>query len=397
MDERNRVAWIYLLGFALDLVNMFAANVAMPRIGQDLAASVGQLSWVSGIYTLGLTVVIPAGPRLAAWLGEKPLIGVALAGFAAMSALAGATHDIHALIGWRFGQGLFGGLLIPVGQAWAYRLTPASERSALTTRVMFVALLIPALSPMLGGALVDAVSWRWLYLANVPLALIVLALAAVWLPKGGHTAGSAAFLPAIPSLLRLRALHTAMLVYLLVPGVFVGVNLIAALHLTTLGYSPAAIGALMLPWAAASAVAIMTTRRGFGRFGARPLLFVGMVTQALGILALGKIVGPGDAWAPCAFVLMGLGGSLCSSTAQTLAFTGVPDARMGQASALWNINRQLAFCLGPVAMGAAWQAFGGSNAPYTTLGLATLLTLLPATVALRLSRRHTFPLEETSA
>ena len=396
MDERHRVAWIYLLGFALDLVNMFAANVAMPRIGHDLAASVQQLSWVGGIYTLGLTVVIPAGPRLAAWLGEKPLICLSLAGFAAMSALAGATHDIHALIGWRFGQGLFGGLLIPVGQAWAYRLTPIAERSALTTRVMFVALLIPALSPMLGGVLVDAVSRRWLYLANVPLGLLTLCLAVVYLPKGDHP-GSAAFLPVIPSLLRPRALHTAMLVYLLVPGVFVGVNLIAALHLSSLGYSPAAIGALMLPWAMASAVAIMTTRRGFGRFGARPLLFVGMVAQALGILALGQVVAPGDAWAPGAFVLMGLGGSLCSSTAQTLAFTGVAETRMGQASALWNMNRQLAFCLGPVAMGGAWQTLGGSQAPYMTLGLAAVLTLLPSIVALRLSRRHTFAIGETSA
>lgn len=393
MDERNRVAWIYLLGFALDLVNMFAANVAMPRIGHDLAASVTQLSWVSGIYTLGLTVVIPAGPRLAAWLGEKPLICLSLAGFAVMSALAGATSDIHTLIGWRFGQGLFGGMLIPVGQAWAYRLTPATERSALTTRVMFVALLIPALSPMLGGVLVDAVSWRWLYLANVPLALMTLALAVLWLPRGQHVAASASFLPAIPSLLRLRALHTAMLVYLFVPGVFVGVNLIAALHLASLGYSPGGIGALMLPWAIASGVAILTTRRSFGRFGARPLLLVGMVTQALGILALGRVTAPGDPWAAGAFVLMGLGGSLCSSAAQTLAFTGVADARMGQASALWNMNRQLAFCAGPVVMGAVWQWLGGSYA----FAVAALLTLLPATLALGLSHRHTFPIEETSA
>jgi len=377
MTYRSKIAWIFLLGFALDLVNMFVATVAYPDIGRELQASVTQLAWVSNAYLLGLTLIIPLSVWLAALMGERGLIVVSLLIFAGASVLVGQADSIETLIGWRALQGLGGGLLIPVGQAMAYRHYRAAERSQLTARVMSVALLVPALSPALGGLIVDNVSWRWIFYANLPLALITLLLARLWIkPDVPASVRPTLEVGSIFKQIASPMLRTAMLVYLCIPGVFIGTSLIAILYLRGLGYDATHTGALMLPWALASALAIWLSKKLFNRCGPKPLLLVGMVLQCAGILLLNE---PG--LIVLAYALMGLGGSLCSSTAQTLAFLDIPAERMGHASALWNINRQISFCLGAAALSALLSALDSFTITFT---MAAALTLLPLFAVLRL-------------
>lgn len=377
MTYRSKIAWIFLLGFALDLVNMFVATVAYPDIGRELQASVTQLAWVSNAYLLGLTLIIPLSVWLAALMGERGLIVVSLLIFAGASVLVGQADSIETLIGWRALQGLGGGLLIPVGQAMAYRHYRAAERSQLTARVMSVALLVPALSPALGGLIVDNVSWRWIFYANLPLALITLMLAWLWIkPDVPASVRPALEVGSIFKQIASPMLRTAMLVYLCIPGVFIGTSLIAILYLRGLGYDATHTGALMLPWALASALAIWLSKKLFNRCGPKPLLLVGMLLQCAGILLLNE---PG--LIVLAYALMGLGGSLCSSTAQTLAFLDIPAERMGHASALWNINRQISFCLGAAALSALLSALDSFAITFT---MAAALTLLPLFAVLRL-------------
>lgn len=440
MTYRAKVELLYLLGFSLDLVNMFIGTVAYPAVAADLHASVPQLAWIGNAYMLGLTLVIPLGSWLAARLGERRLLCLSLAVFALGAILAGTAPSIEALIGWRLLQGLGGGLLIPVGQAMAYRHCPPAERGRLTARIMAVALLVPALSPTLGGWLVGLGSWRWVLLASVPLAALTLLLAAAWirteapralprLDRRGLVLGSlglslllvalsqiaeaqqrtlgiallvvAAAVLAVYArtaartaqpvlhwaLLRHPTLRLAMVVYLLVPGTFIGTQLVATLLLHRQGYTAAAIGGFMLPWAMASACAIATTRHWLPRIGARPLLSAGMLCQAVGIVLLIGIQ-PGQPGVPVlAFALMGLGGSLCSSSAQTLAFQGMQDQDMLPASALWNLNRQLSFCLA-AALLACVLAVLSSRMPdrafALTLLLAAGMSLLPLLLLWRL-------------
>ncbi|AZE53255.1 Efflux pump transporter of major facilitator superfamily (MFS) [Pseudomonas synxantha] len=377
MTYRSKVAWIFLLGFALDLVNMFVATVAYPDIARELHASVTQLAWISNAYMLGLTVIIPLSVWLAALMGERMLIATSLLLFAGASVMVGQAGSIDALIGWRALQGLGGGLLIPVGQAMAYRHFPAAERSQLTARVMSVALLVPALSPALGGVIVDSLSWRWIFYANLPLALITLLLTLLWIKPDLPTSArppldlGSMFKQAASPMLRV-----AMLVYLCIPGVFIGTSLIAILYVRGLGYDATQAGALMLPWALASAMAIYLSKQLFNRCGPKPLLLAGMALQCGGILLLNE-----PALIIAAYALMGLGGSLCSSTAQTLAFLDIPAERMSHASALWNINRQVSFCVGAAVLSAVLSALDSFAITFT---MAAALTLLPLFAVLRL-------------
>lgn len=390
MAYRTKIAAVYLLSFALDLVNMFAVSIAYPQIGVDLQASVSQLAWIGNAYMLGLTLIILPSVWLAAVVGEKRLLLISLGVFTAATWGVAQATSIETLIGWRLLQGLGGGLLIPVGQAMVYREFRPHERARLTSVILLVALMVPALSPVLGGWVVEATSWRWVFYANLPLALIALILTQCWVRPGTQSARPAPVqLATLAHLLKSPLLRVAMLTYLCIPGIFIGTQLVSILYVHQLGYSPAQTGALMLPWALASALGIALSRYRFNRWGPKPLLLAGMSAQALGIALLIQLQ-DGPLWLPIAlYALMGLGGSLCSSTAQNTAFIDVPADHMAPASALWNLNRQLSFLLGPALMMGLFSALSSitstSHAFALCFAIGAGMTLVPLIPALRLN------------
>lgn len=447
MSYRTQVAVVYLLGFFVDLINMFIANVAYPVIGQKLNASVSELAWVSNGYILGLTVVIPLSAWLAERIGGRRVLVLSLSLFLLATLGAGGAQSIGQLIGWRALQGMGGGLLIPVGQTLAYQLYRSHERAGLTTAIMLVGLLAPALSPALGGLIVDNLNWRWVFFANLPLAFLALLLALLWLRKEPSTSPKKALdvtglLSSCSALLlillgltqlakseglvkgllilafglvifivyvrhslrhsqpllnlrlaRLPLLRNAMLIYQCIPGLFLGVSLVAMLYLQNqLGMSAALAGSLMLPWSVASLLAITLTGKQFNRRGPRPLLIMGCLLQGMGILALTQVHNPSQIpLLLAAFALMGFGGSLCSSTAQSCAFLQIEDEQLAQASALWNINRQLSFCLGVAVMSLLLNKLLSHMTPFNAYTLCFYLaaasTLIPAALCTRIANR----------
>ena len=390
MAYRTKIAAVYLLSFALDLVNMFAVSIAYPQIGVDLQASVSQLAWIGNAYMLGLTLIILPSVWLAAVVGEKRLLLISLGVFTAATWGVAQATSIETLIGWRLLQGLGGGLLIPVGQAMVYREFRPHERARLTSVILLVALMVPALSPVLGGWVVEATSWRWVFYANLPLALIALILTQCWVRPVTQSARPAPVrLATLAHLIKSPLLRVAMLTYLCIPGIFIGTQLVSILYVHQLGYGPAQTGALMLPWALASALGIALSRYRFNRWGPKPLLLAGMSAQALGIALLIQLQ-DGPLWLPMAlYALMGFGGSLCSSTAQNTAFIDVPADHMAPASALWNLNRQLSFLLGPALMMGLFSALSSitstSHAFALCFAIGAGMTLVPLIPALRLN------------
>lgn len=419
MSYRVRVASVYLLGFFIDLVNMFIANVAYPDISRHFDAPVSKLAWISNGYILGLTLVIPLSSWLARRMGARRLFMLSLIIFILGTCGVGASASVSQLITWRLIQGIGGGLLIPVGQTMTYALYQSNERAKLSSVVMLVALLAPALSPAIGGMLVEHLSWRWVFLVSLPLAVVTLIMAGLWLKParpektadqldlvglvsgcfaltlillgltyvgeaGEFNKGALMLLAGVITLvgyvsnaLKKRhplinlhlvkdpLLHTAMVIYQFIPGVFTGVSMITMLYLQNqLGMHASFVGSLMLPWSIASFAAISLTGKRFNRWGPRPLFITGCLVQSLGIGML-ALTGHSANTIICilAFAFMGFGGSLCSSTAQSSAFIQMADHELADASALWNINRQLSFCLGVTLVSLLFNLIANTGMP----------------------------------
>jgi len=450
MSYRLRVASIYLLVFFVDLVNMFIANIAYPDIGQQLNAQVSQLTWVSNSYILGLTLVIPLSSWLVKKIGSKSLFILSLSVFIIGTCGVAGAMTIKQLIACRLVQGLGGGLLIPVGQTLTYALYRSHERARLSSAIMMVALLAPAISPAIGGILVDHMSWRWVFLVSLPLAFTALILAICWLKNDGHNtadttldfsglfSGCTALLLILSGLtsvaepesrrsgmllllagimlmgwyiraslhkkqplLNLRLiqqpmLKIAMLIYQLIPGIFTGVSLMAMLYLQDyLGMQATLVGAMMLPWALASFVAITLCGKVFNRVGPRPLFIIGCLVQGGGIVGLSLIDSAGDIMLMVfAYILMGFGGSLCSSTAQSSAFIQIDNSNLADASALWNINRQLSFCFGVALINLLLHtllSISSIQAAYAyqlSFILAGISSIIPVLLCLRIDNRR---------
>ncbi|EPF16528.1 High-copy suppressor of rspA [Cedecea davisae] len=448
MPYRHKVAAVYLLGFFLDLINMFISNVAYPQIGRELHATVAELAWIGHGYLCGLTLVIPISAWLTQRLGAKRLFMLSLGLFSLGTLASGMSPGLEALVASRILQGIGGGLLIPVGQALTWQLFAVHERAKLSSVIMIVALLAPALSPTVGGLLVESLGWRWIFLASLPLALLTLLLASLWLQPSpvqksntpldakGLALGSVGLFAILlgltqasspgahlSALLLLAAgalmlwlfvrhnskhlhplfslplladplLRYAMLVYQCIPGLFMGTSLVSIIYLQTqLGMTATQTGALMVPWALASFVAISFTGRMFNRLGPRPLITLGGLLQAAGILLLTQVTsGEQIALLIAAYILMGLGGSLSSSTAQSTAFISTPARVMPEASALWNINRQLSFCFGVALLSllltVLQSQLPAQQAYLLTFSFAAAGTIIPLAYHLRLNNQQ---------
>lgn len=246
MTYRSKVAVVYLLGFFLDLINLFIASVAFPAMSVDLHTSISALAWVSNGYIAGLTLIVPFSAFLSRYLGARRLIIFSLILFSVAAVAAGFADSLHSLVFWRIVQGAGGGLLIPVGQALTWQQFEPHERAGVSSVVMMVALLAPACSPAIGGLLVETCGWRWIFFATLPVAVLTLLLAYCWLNAASTTMASARLLH-LP-LLTDRLLRFAMIVYLCVPGMFIGISVVGMFYLQNVAQlSPAAAGSLMLP------------------------------------------------------------------------------------------------------------------------------------------------------
>lgn len=186
MTYRYRVATIFLIGFFIDCINIFMSAIALPDISQNFQVSETSVAWVANSYILGLTLTIPLSNWIASHWGGRRVIVISMVVFSIGALFSGLSSVFAELILFRFIQGVGGGLLIPVGQALTFGLFGKDERAKISTLVMAVALIAPAISPAVGGAIVDHISWRWVFLCNIPFSLVTAVLALFWI-KGEKT------------------------------------------------------------------------------------------------------------------------------------------------------------------------------------------------------------------
>ena len=181
----RRIGLTLALGGLLVVVDTTVTVVALPAVVTGLDASLAAAQWVTTGYLLGIVAVIPLSGWAAARFGARRVYLTALLVFTVFSACAGLAGDVASLAVFRFLQGLGGGLLNPVGQAIGLRAAPREQRGRLMSLLVLPLVIGPVCGPPLAGRLIEAASWRWIFLVNIPLGLLAFAVCARVLPRTG--------------------------------------------------------------------------------------------------------------------------------------------------------------------------------------------------------------------
>jgi EmrB/QacA subfamily drug resistance transporter len=178
-----KVATVVVLGAIMAILDTTVVNVALQQLAVEFETSFDTIQWVATGYMLALATVIPITGWASDRFGTKRLYLVAITLFLIGSMLAGTAWNIESLIVFRVLQGFGGGMLMPAGMTILTR-TAGPERIGRVMSVLGVPMLLgPIAGPIIGGYLVDEVSWRWIFYINVPIGVITMLLAWRVLPK----------------------------------------------------------------------------------------------------------------------------------------------------------------------------------------------------------------------
>jgi EmrB/QacA subfamily drug resistance transporter len=394
------------------MLDSTVVNVALPDIADDLDATTAGLQWVMNGYLLVLSAFVVSAGRLGDILGRRLLFLVGMAGFAAGSVVAALSDSEELLVAARVIQGLGGSALLGLSLAIVSTVFPAGERARALGIWAGVSALALGIGPLVGGALVEAVSWRWLFWINLPFCLlgVVMVLAStdeqrdesaprridyagvvtvglglaaivVALVEGkqwgwgsaatlGCFAGGVALLVAFwliehrvraPivefDLFRNGPYFGASVAGFCLVGCYWVVMFLQPQYLQSdLGHSALEAGLLILPVTAPMIVISPLGGRLMGRFGVRALMTTGMALGTAGLIVLAQVddasgyelLFPG-------YLLFGIALGFVYAPMSTAAMAAMPPEKAGIAAGVLAMNRVLAGAVTLAAAGAVFQ------------------------------------------
>jgi MFS transporter, DHA2 family, multidrug resistance protein len=409
-DTHPRISpWIIALSvmFAtfMEVLDSTVVNVSLPHIAGSLSATINEATWALTSYLVANAIILPMTGWLAGLFGRKRLLMAAVTGFTISSVLCGLAPTLNVLIVFRVLQGATGGALQPLSQAVLLEAFPPRERGKAMAFWGLGIVVAPILGPVLGGWLTDSYSWRWIFYINLPVGLASLVMTHLFIfdPPyikreisridywgiGMLTVGIGALQIVLDKgqeedwfssgmITALVVISAVTLVLLIVHelstdepvvdlGVFrersyaVGVFLMTILGFvlygstvllpiflqTLLGYPALQAGVAMAPRGLGSFCTMPITAMLIGRIDNRKLLAIGFCIGGFTLIQLAGLnlnAGYWDVFWPQ--LVQGIGMSLLFVPLTTVTMDGVPRERMGNATSLFNLMRNIGGSVG---------------------------------------------------
>ena len=422
-DNITRQRWVLVLtsiaSFMVGL-DVLVVTTALTTIRRQLGASLSELDWIVSAYTFSFAVLLMTAAALGDRYGRRRLLIAGLGLFTAASAACALVPGIGWLVAARAAQGAGSAMILPHAVSLLGAAYPPERRARALGIFSGVVGLAILSGPMLGGAIVQGLDWRWIFWLNVPIGLLAIplvrarigesarigtrldfgglalvtgaALGMVWGLVRGNAVGwsslqvagplaagavlMAAFVawelrtpePMLPmGFFRLRAFSAGNAAGFLFYGALFGaVFFLAQFMQTALHYGPLATGLRMAPWTITLSLIAPVAGGWADRLGNRPLIVAGLVLQTAGFAWLAAVARPGLGYASmiAPMILAGVGASVAMPAMQNAPISAVPPAAIGKASGTFNTLRQLGATFG-IAIGSAVFAATGS---YATAG-----------------------------